>query len=135
MWCLNGTNLFLSMKKLKLIILLFFSLFIQQLHGLPNCREHNFSAQNFEENDLSFETNGDYIYLTGILPCAQVFFNIVPVAPVSFSFNAKTNNPNSGLFTSGTKIIFNPSFHQVSCFSRYSSNFIQIYLRAACFRL
>ena len=135
MWCLNGTNLFSSMKKFKLIILLFFSLFIQQLHGVPNCPERNFSVQNFGEDELCFEASDDYNYLVGILPSAQVFFNIVPEAQVSFSFNAKTKDSFSKLFTSNTKIIFNLSFHQVSSFSRYSSTFIQIYLRTACFRL
>jgi hypothetical protein len=71
----------------------------------------------------------------GILPSAQVFFNIVPEAPVAFSFNAKDKDSNSELITSKTKRIFNLSFHQISSFSRYCSAFIQIYLRTACFRL
>ncbi|HSO86181.1 MAG TPA: hypothetical protein VLQ91_06495 [Draconibacterium sp.] len=123
------------MKKFKLVIILFFTLFIQQLHSEPNYFERFFSIQNFGEDELSFEANDDYNYLMGILPSAQVFFNIVPEAPVAFSFNAKDKDSNSELITSKTKRIFNLSFHQISSFSRYCSAFIQIYLRTACFRL
>lgn len=123
------------MKKFKLIILLFFSLFIQQLHGQPDRMKRNLSIQNFVENKLSFETNGDYNYLMGILPSAQVFFNIVSEVYVALSFDAKTKDSDSKLFTSKTKIIFNLLSHKISCFSRYCSTFIQIYLRTACFRL
>jgi hypothetical protein len=131
----NGTNLLSSMEKFKLVVILFFSLFIQQLHCEPNYLERIFSIQNFEEDELSFEANDDYNYLMGILPSAHVFFNIVPEAPVTFSSNAKTKDSNFELITSKTKIIFNLSFHQISSFSRYCSAFIQIYLRTACFRL
>ena len=131
----NGTNVFSTMKKFKLVIILFFTLFIQQLHSEPNYFERFFSIQNFGEDELSFEANDDYNYLMGILPSAQVFFNIVPEAPVAFSFNAKDKDSNSELITSKTKRIFNLSFHQISSFSRYCSAFIQIYLRTACFRL
>ena len=123
------------MKKFKLIILLFFLLFIQQLHVEPNRLKRNISIQNFVEDKLSFETNGDYNYLMGILPSAQVFFNIVPEVYVALSFDAKTKDSDSELFTSKTKIIFNLSLHKISGFSRYCSTFIQIYLRTACFRL
>ena len=127
--------MFSTMKKFKLVIILFFTLFIQQLHSEPNYFERFFSIQNFGEDELSFEANDDYNYLMGILPSAQVFFNIVPEAPVAFSFNAKDKDSNSELITSKTKRIFNLSFHQISSFSRYCSAFIQIYLRTACFRL
>jgi len=123
------------MKKFKLVVFLFFSLFIQQLHSEPNFFEPIFSVQNIEEDELSFEANDDYNYLMGILPAAHVFFNIVPEAPVTFSYNAKTKDSNNELFTSKTKIIFKLSFHPISSFSRYCSAFIQIYLRTACFRL
>ena len=128
-------NLFFSMKKFKLFIILFFSLFVQNVYSEPNFLERNFSIQNVGEDELSFEANEDYIYLKGILPSAQVFFNIVPEAPVAFSSNAKTKDSFSELITSKTKIIVNLSFHQISSFSRYCSTFIQIYLRTACFRL
>lgn len=123
------------MKKFKLFIILFFSLFVQNVYSEPNLPERNFSFQSVGEDESSFEANEDYIYLKGILPSTQVFFNIVPQAPVSFSSNAKTKDVISELFTSRTKIFFNPSFHQISSFSRYCSAFIQIYLRTACFRL
>jgi hypothetical protein len=123
------------MIKFKLFVFLFFSLFIQQLHCEPNYLERIFSIQNFEENELSFETNEDYNFLMGILPSAHVFFNIIPEVPGTFSSNAKTKDFNFELITSKTKIIFNLSFHQISSFSRYCSAFIQIYLRTACFRL
>jgi hypothetical protein len=123
------------MKKFKLFVILFFSLFVQNVYSEPNCPERNFSVQNVEEDELSFEVNDDYNYLTGILPSAHVFFNIVPEAPVTFYSNAKTKVSNFELITSKTKIIFNSSFHQISFFSRYCSAFIQIYLRTACFRL
>lgn len=132
---INGIDLLFSMKKFKLFIILFFSLFVQNVYGEPNFPERNFSVQNVGEDELSLEANEDYIYLKGILPSVQVFFNIVPEAPVTFSFNAKTKYLINELISSKTKIIFNPSFHQISSFSRYCSAFIQIYLRTACFRL
>jgi hypothetical protein len=128
-------NLFSSMKKFILIIILLFSLFGLQVHSEPNCLEINLSAQNVVEDELSFEPSKDYNYLKGILPSSQVFFNIVPVAPYSFSANEKTKDSIGELIPSKTKIIFNLSFHQDSVFSRYCSAFIQIYLRTACFRL
>jgi hypothetical protein len=128
-------NLVSIMKKLKLVIILFLSLFVQQVHSEPSGLERSFSSQNARKDELSFETNEGYNYLMGILPSAQVFFNIVPEAPVSFSFNAKTKDSNGVLIPSKAKIIFNLSFHQVSVFSRYCSTFIQIYLKTACFRL
>ncbi len=131
----NGTNLFSSMKKFKLVVILFFSLFIQNVHCESNFLERNFSIQNVGEDEISFEANEDYNYLMGILPCAQVLFNIVPEAQFSFSSNAKTKDSNIKLIPSKTKIIFNHSFHQISSFSRYCSAFIQIYLRTASFRL
>lgn len=123
------------MKKFKLVIILFFSLFIKQLQAEPNSLESNFSEQKIVTDELRFETNGDYKYLMGILPSAQVFFNIVPEVSVALSFEAKTKNSDSNLFSSKTKIVFNLSFHQISSFSRHCSTFIQIYLRTACFRL
>lgn len=128
-------NLFSSMKKFKLVVILFFSLFIQQLHGEPNYLEQIFSIQNVGEDKLSFEANDDYNYLMGILPSAHVFFNIVPEVPVTFSFNAKTKDSKFELFTSKSKLSFYLSFNPNSSFSRYCSAFIQIYLRTACFRL
>jgi len=121
--------------KFKLLILLFVSLIVQNVHGEPVCHERNLSVQNVGEDELSFEANEDYMYLKGILPSAQVFFNIVPEAPVTFSPKVKIKNTNSEITTSKTKILFNLSFHQISFFSRYCSAFIQIYLRTACFRL
>lgn len=123
------------MKKFKLVIILFFFLFIQQLQAEPNSLESNFSEQKIVTDELRFETNGDYKYLMGILPSAQVFFNIVPEVSVALSFEAKTKNSDSNLFSSKTKIVFNLSFHQISSFCRHCSTFIQIYLRTACFRL
>jgi hypothetical protein len=123
------------MKKFKLFIILFFSLFVQNVYGEPNFPEQNFSVQSIGEDELSFEANGNYLNFKGILPSTQVFFNIVPQVPVTFSSNAKSKDSNFELITSKTKIIFNPSFHQISSFSRYCSAFIQIYLRTACFRL
>jgi hypothetical protein len=121
--------------KFKLLILLFVSLIVQNVHGEPVCQERNLSVQNVGEDELSFEANEDYIYLKGILPSAHVFFNIVPEAPVTFSCEVKIKESNCGLITSKAKILFNQSFHQISSFSRYCSSFIQIYLRTACFRL
>lgn len=123
------------MKKFNLVIILFLTLFVQQVHSEPNCLYRNFSDQNAGEEELRFETNEGYNYLMGILPSAQVFFNIVPETPVSFFSNSKTKGSIGELIPSKTKIIFNLSFHQVSFFSRYCSAFIQIYLRTACFRL
>jgi hypothetical protein len=97
--------------------------------------KRNFSIENIGKDELSFEANEDYMYLKGILPSAQVFFNIVPETPVAFSPEVKIKDSNSELITSKTKILFNLSFHQISFFSRYCSAFIQIYLRTACFRL
>jgi hypothetical protein len=91
--------------------------------------------QTFEEDELSYKTNEDYNILRGILPSAQVFFNIIPEVPVALSFEAKTKDYSNELYTSKTKIILNLLFQQVSVFCRYSSTFIQIYLRTACFRL
>lgn len=123
------------MKKFKLFIILFFSFFIQNVHCESNFPEQNFSVQIVGEDELSFEANDDYNYLRGILPSAHVLFNIVPEAPVTFSFNAKTKDSNFELFTSKSKLSFYLSFHPNSSFSRYCSAFIQIYLRTACFRL
>lgn len=122
------------MKKFKLIIILFFLLFIKQLQSKPDYWVHHFSFQT-EEEKLSYEIREDYNYLMGILPSAHVFFNIVPEVSVALSFDAKTKDFSNELFTSKTKIILNQSFKQVSVFCRYSSTFIQIYLRTACFRL
>jgi hypothetical protein len=122
------------MKKFKLVVILFFTLFIQQVHCESNFLEKFFSVQIVEEDELSFEANDDYNYLMGILPSAHVLFNIVPEASVTFSFNIKTKDSNFE-FTSKAKLIFNLSFHPISSFSRYCSAFIQIYLRTACFRL
>lgn len=123
------------MNKLKLIILIFFSLLLQQSNAELNCSEYDFSVRNFSNDKLNFESNTDFNYLAGILPYAQIFFNIVPEVPVSFPFNAKTKNPGVELFTSKTKINFNHSFYPVNSFSRYSSTVVQIFLRTACFRL
>ena len=123
------------MKKIALVIILLLSLFVLQVHSESNCLKRNLSGQFIGEDELSFETNDDYNYLLGILPAGQVFFNVVPEAPVSFSSNAKTKDSFGVILQSKTKIIFNQSFDQVSVFSRYSSTFIQIYLRTACFRL
>ncbi len=123
------------MKKIASLIILLFSLFVQQVRSEPNCLKQNITVQSFGDDELSFEKNEDYNYLLGILPSAQVFFNVVPEAPVSFSSNAKTKDSFGVFLQLKTKTIFNQSFHQVSVFSRYSSAFIQIYLRTACFRL
>jgi len=123
------------MKKFKLVVILFLSLFAQNGYGEPNCVERNFSIQKTEKDELSFEANEDYKYLMGILPSATVFFNIVPEAPVTFSSEIKIKDSNFELITSKIKILFNHSFHQISSFNRYCSSFIQIYLRTACFRL
>jgi len=123
------------MKKLKLIIILLFLLFLKQLHCEPDYLKLIIPEQTFEEDELSYKTNEDYNLLRGILPSAQVFFNIIPEVPVALTFDAKTKNSDSNLFSSNTKIIFNLSLHQISSFSRYCSTFIQIYLRTACFRL
>ncbi len=123
------------MKKFKLVIILFLPLFIQQIQGEPKSLEGNFSEQKIAADELSFETTGDYKYLMGMLPSAQVFFNIVPEISGALSPHPKTKDSDSDLFTSKIKIIFNLSIHQFSSFSRYCSTFIQIYLRIACFRL
>lgn len=123
------------MKKFKLIIILFLSLHGQQVHCQHNCLERNSTSQNVGENELSFETNKDYNYLRGILPTAQVFFNIVPETHFSITTSEKTKDSMGKLIPSKTKIIFNLSLNQNSVFSRYSSAFIQIYLKTACFRL
>jgi len=123
------------MKTFKLVVILFLSFFVQNGYSEPNCVERNISIQNVGENELSFEANEYYMYLKGILPSAQVFFNIVPEAPVTFSPKVKIKNTNSEITKKKTKILFNLSFHQISFFSRYCSAFIQIYLRTACFRL
>jgi len=71
----------------------------------------------------------------GILPTAHVLFNIVPETHSLISASEKTKDSIEKLIPSKTKIIFNLSFHQNSVFSRYSSAFIKIYLKTACFRL
>jgi hypothetical protein len=123
------------MKKLKLVIILLFLLFLKQLHCEPDYLKLIIPEQTFEEDELSYKTNEDYNILRGILPSAQVFFNIIPEVPVALSFEAKTKDYSNELYTSKTKIILNLLFQQVSVFCRYSSTFIQIYLRTACFRL
>jgi hypothetical protein len=128
-------SLYTAMKKFNLIIILFFSLLGLRVHYEPNCLERNITTQNIGGNELSFETNEGYNYLTGILPSAHVFFNIVPETPSSLSTSEKIKDTFGKLITSKTKIIFNLSFHQDSVFNRYSSAFIQIYLKTACFRL
>jgi hypothetical protein len=123
------------MKKFKLIIILFFSLLGHQVHCEHSCSKSDSNTQNVGGNELSFETNKDYNYLMGILPTAQVFFNIVPETHFSITTSEKTKDTLGKLIPSKTKIFFNHSLHQNSVFSRYSSAFIQIYLKTACFRL
>jgi hypothetical protein len=123
------------MKKLKPVIILLFLLFLKQSYSETDFLKLNFSDQNPEEEELSYKTNEDYNFLRGILPSAHIFFNIIPEVPVALSFDAKTKDFSNELFNSKTKIILNHSFKQVLVFCRYSSTFIQIYLRTACFRL
>ena len=123
------------MKKLIPVIILLFLLFLKQSYSECDYLKLNFSEQSFEEDDLSYKTNEDYNLLRGILPTAHVFFNIIPEVPVALCFDSKTKDSGNELFTSKTKIILNHLFQQVSVFCRYSSTFIQIYLRTACFRL
>lgn len=123
------------MKKFKLIVILFVLLFAQKVHYGHNNAVRSFSYQNIRENESGFETYEFFHFDLGDLPSAQVFFNVVPEAPVSFSSNAKTKNSIGVLVTSKTKIIFNLSFHQTSIFGRYCSVFVQIFLKTACYRL
>ena len=123
------------MKKFKLIIILFFSLLGHQVHCEHYCSKSDSNTQNVGGNELSFETNQDHNFLMGILPTAHVLFNIVPETHSLISASEKTKDSIEKLIPSKTKIIFNLSFHQNSVFSRYSSAFIKIYLKTACFRL
>ena len=123
------------MKKLISIIILLFALFLKTSYSEPDYLKLNYCAQSFEKDELSYKTSEDFNFLRGILPPAYVFFNIIPEVPVALSFDAKTKDFSNELFTSKTKIILNQSFKQVSVFCRYSSTFVQIYLRTACFRL
>lgn len=123
------------MKKLKLVIILLFLQFLKHSYSEPDFLKLNFSDQNPEEEELSYKTNEDYNFLRGILPSAHIFFNIIPEVPVALSFDAKTKDFSKELFNSKTKIILNHSFKQVLVFCRYSSTFVHIYLRTACFRL
>lgn len=132
---INGTNLFSSMKKFKLVIILFLLLFMQQLHCEPNYLERKFTVQHFVEDQLSFETREDYKSLMGILPSAEVFFNIVQEAFSSNLNNKKIKDSLGELIPSKNKIILNHSFLPNLVYSRYCSAFIPIYLRSACFRL
>jgi hypothetical protein len=123
------------MKKFKLVGILFLLLFTQQLHSEPNCCERRFAVQHFEEDQLSFETCEDYKYLMGILPSAEVYFNIIQEAFSANLVNKKIKDSSGELIPLKTKIILNHSFLPNLVFSRYCSAFIQIYLRTACFRL
>ena len=123
------------MKKLKPVIILFFLLFLKHSYSEPDFLKLNFSDQSFEEDELSYKTNEDYNLLRGILPSAQVFFNIIPEVPVALSFDAKTKDFSYKLFVSKAKKNLNQSTKQDSVFCRYCSTFVHIYLRTACFRL
>jgi hypothetical protein len=92
------------MKKLKLVIILLFLLFLKQLHCEPNYLKLIIPEQTFQKDELCYKTNEDYNLLRGILPSAQVFFNIIPEVPVALTFDAKTKNSDSNLFSSKTKI-------------------------------
>jgi hypothetical protein len=122
------------MKKIVVVIFGLF-LFAQNVYCGQNYSGHDQSSIQRTENDLSFEANDFYSYLTGNLPAAQVFFNIIPERPNSFSSSEKTKLLIWETIHSRNKINFNLSLYEVSVFCRYSSAVVQIFLKTACFRL
>ena len=135
MLIINGTKLFSSMKKFKLIGILILFLFTQQLHSEPKCCEQRITVQHFEEDQLSFEACEDYKYLMGILPSSEVYFNIIQEAFSANLVNKKIKDSSGEYIPLKTKKILNHSFLPNLVYSRYCSAFIHIYLRTACFRL
>lgn len=122
------------MKKIIVVIFGLF-LFAQTVYcGQKNSGQDQ-SSFHITENDLSFEANDFYGYLTGNLPAAQVFFNIISERPNSFSSTEKTKVLIRETIHSRNKINFNLSLYQASAYCRYSSAVVQIFLKTACFRL
>lgn len=130
-----GINLFSSMEKFKIVVILLVLLFAQKVHCEQNNAEQPNACQNEREDELSFETNEFFLYNPGDLPSAQVLFNIIPEASSSSLANNKIKDSGFGLFHSNAKINHKLSIHKDSVFTRYCSVFGQIYLKTACFRL
>lgn len=123
------------MGKYFLIFFFICTLFSPQILGNTAGKNENAFPGAREKNILSYEINLDYLYLTGMLPSAQVYFNIVPEAQVSSPVFPKPKVQFTRPVPPKIKIIHNLTFQQISLFSRHCSAFVQIYLRSACFRL
>lgn len=123
------------MRNLELVIIFFLLMFANQLLKDSNCCEQQFATGQLKHNQASFGSREDYKYLTGILPTAEVFFNVVQEA---FSINLvhkKIKDSPEELIPLKAKKTFLNSYQSHRGYSRYCSAFIQIFLRTACFRL
>jgi len=123
------------MRKFELLILFFMLFFAQNVHCGQNNPLLNLSTQSTLDNELSFESDEIYIYVIGEPPSVQVVFNVVHVTSTLFSNSEKIKALKWKTTPSTAKINLNLSIHQASVFTRYSSAFMQIYLKTACFRL
>ena len=123
------------MKKLKLIIVLFFILFAESANYQLITNEPDGLSKNDIENKLSFEPSEFQLNLFGELPSPQVFSNTISESPTLFSKKGKSKALIIRLTHPISKVYSNLFSLQYSFFSRYCSVFVQIYLKTACFRL
>jgi hypothetical protein len=128
-------NLNQAMRKFQLFIFVFMIFFAQNVYCKQSNALQKLSFQSSLTNELSFESNKFHIDVVGEPPTGQVVSNVVPVTSTLFSNSEKLKALNWKITTSSAKINLNLSIHQTSVFTRYSSAFMQIYLKTACFRL
>lgn len=122
------------MKKI-FIVVFSLCLFAQVVYSGQNRTRQNRSSNIYIENELSFENNDHYNYLTGTLPKTQVFFNSIPEQPNSITLSEKIKSFVRLNLHSRNKINHNLSLYKAFIYNRYSSAIVQIYLKTACFRL
>jgi hypothetical protein len=124
------------LKEFRIILLLFALILPFSLHSESLNISGSISSATFTCDENPCYEAGEFAHdEAGDLPAPHVLYNLVPKLPTNTVSSEKNKKLNPAFVVSGLPFTTDPSFYKFSWFHHYSSVYLDIYLKTACFRL